>query len=728
MIKVKSYLLFVFLSILFFSIILPIYGDTGDGIVFGPQQYTRGTGKPVPNTTVFTSANTGSGFIMKIHNGDINGNYRVSSGTITLNGELVVTNDDFSQQVEWIEKEVSLESVNELSVTLTSLPGSFLTITIYESGLRPTVAITASPETIEPGQSSTLTWNSTNADSASIDHGIGDVEPNGTRVVTPSETVTFTITVTGPGGNATASVTVTVIDLPLPTVNISAYPTTIQAGESSTLTWNSTNANSASIDNGIGIVDTSGSTTVTPGKSTTYTITVIGVGGSETASVVVTVTDNPNPPPTVSISANPSTVLKGGSVTLSWNSANAVSASIDNGIGSVELNGTLTVTPPETSTYTITVVGPGGTAAAETTVTVTYPNAIVSISASPEMVMYGQSTTLTWESENAVSASIDQGIGSVPVNGSILVTPGSDTTYTITAKGIDSTASASVTVKISPITVDIISPVDGSSISRPDVMVEGTVINTMGNETGVTVNQIPANIEGNSFMVNHVLLAEGKNVLNVIATDSEGNSAATSIEVTMQPSSAYISVTADVESGVSPLEAFIRIDGTFRFTTPPLGYSGPGPVEFLDATEDGYRVKMTAQGVYRFSAQVSDDQGNVHSDSVTVKVMNVNDLDTMLKAKWTAMKIALANKEIDKAASYFTEETRQTYLGLFTALKENLPDIALDMQEIEPVYFPAYGAKYRIKRDDTIKGASHAIAFYIYFSIDRDGIWRIFRF
>jgi hypothetical protein len=48
----------------------------------------------------------------------------------------------------------------------------------------PTASLSANPNTVEPGQSTTLTWQTTNATDVSID-GIGPVDPSGSRQVTP---------------------------------------------------------------------------------------------------------------------------------------------------------------------------------------------------------------------------------------------------------------------------------------------------------------------------------------------------------------------------------------------------------------------------------------------------------------------------------------------------------------------------------------------------------------
>ena len=82
-----------------------------------------------------------------------------------------------------------------------------------------------------------------------------------------------------------------------PTVTLQANPTSINKGESSTLTWNSTDATELSIDPGVGTVTAQGSTKVTPSDSTTYTITASGPGGSASATAAVSVAAPPSPAP-----------------------------------------------------------------------------------------------------------------------------------------------------------------------------------------------------------------------------------------------------------------------------------------------------------------------------------------------------------------------------------------------------------------------------------------------
>src|SRR6267154_1861606 len=80
-----------------------------------------------------------------------------------------------------------------------------------------------------------------------------------------------------------------------PTVTLQASPTSVNKGESATLSWNSTDATQLSIAPDVGAVTAQGSTKVAPSDTTTYTITASGPGGSASATANVAV--NAPPPP-----------------------------------------------------------------------------------------------------------------------------------------------------------------------------------------------------------------------------------------------------------------------------------------------------------------------------------------------------------------------------------------------------------------------------------------------
>src|SRR5215470_222956 len=83
----------------------------------------------------------------------------------------------------------------------------------------------------------------------------------------------------------------------------------------------------------------------------------------------------PPPParPTVTLQANPTTINKGDASTLSWSSTNATQLTISPEVGAVAPEGSTKVTPSDSTTYTITAGGPGGSADSTVRVTVNAP-------------------------------------------------------------------------------------------------------------------------------------------------------------------------------------------------------------------------------------------------------------------------------------------------------------------------------------------------------------------
>ena len=264
---------------------------------------------------------------------------------------------------------------------------------------------------------------------------------------------------------------------PPPTCSLYVSPSSVLPGGASTLYWTSTDAEYTDIHNVLAsfsddmtaasypphITDYGrpwGNAVVHPTYSRTYTVTFYGPGGNVTCltTIIVSQPPPPTPAPSCTISANPTKVKSGENATLTWTSQNAATASLNQGIGAVVLNGNQNVGPlTATTTYTLTVTG-NGSATCNTEIGVilpppppppTPPSCV--ISANPSSVYYKGSSTLNWTSQNATGASIDQNIGSVPVNGSRAVSYITSTkTYTLTITGGGGTATCSTTVTVIP--------------------------------------------------------------------------------------------------------------------------------------------------------------------------------------------------------------------------------------------------------------------------------------
>jgi len=160
---------------------------------------------------------------------------------------------------------------------------------------------TAGSITVDSGANVTLSWTSTDTTScvASGDWA-GSKPTNGSEPMGAlTSNKTYVLGCSGPGGDAAKTVQVNVANSPpRPTVSISAKPASIKSGETSTLSWSSTNATGVSITPGIGNVGPSGSKQVKPTASISYTAVASGPGGtSSPASTSITVDNKPAPPP-----------------------------------------------------------------------------------------------------------------------------------------------------------------------------------------------------------------------------------------------------------------------------------------------------------------------------------------------------------------------------------------------------------------------------------------------
>jgi uncharacterized repeat protein (TIGR01451 family) len=223
----------------------------------------------------------------------------------------------------------------------------------------------------------------------------------------------YRLEVTNNFGTANGSVrdfTTSLCTQNVPTVNLTANPSSIQSGQSSTLTWTSNNATSCSASWSLGSsVSTSGSKVVFPGSTTTYNITCSNGSGSASDSATVSVTNTPVNNPTVNLTADDTTIDSGDSTILRWNSNNADTCTASGGSngwsGNRNLSGTFgTGALTSDRTYSITCSNGSGSASDSVTVRVEDTNeeeVSVDISADDTDIEYGSSTVVRWDSDNA---------------------------------------------------------------------------------------------------------------------------------------------------------------------------------------------------------------------------------------------------------------------------------------------------------------------------------------
>jgi outer membrane protein OmpA-like peptidoglycan-associated protein len=333
----------------------------------------------------------------------------------------------------------------------------------------------AGPSSIPTGGSSTLSWSTSGATSVSISPGIGTVTANGSTTVSPASTTTYTLSATGSDGRTiTAAVQVTVGAVTAQIVRFAANPASIPTGGQTTLSWSTNNATSVSISPGVGTVSANGSTTVSPTATTVYTLSATGTDG-KTVTATAQVTVGAVTAQIVRFAASPSTIGLGASSTLSWSTSHATSVSISPGIGTVSANGSTTVSPAMTTSYTLSATGADGntvTAVATVTVSGSAIPQVVTFVATPQSVSPGQSTQICWQVSGATSVSIAPGIGSnLSANSCVTVTPSATTTYTLTATNAVGTIQANLTVNVGLVQIlsfqasPVTSPVAGAPVT-----------------------------------------------------------------------------------------------------------------------------------------------------------------------------------------------------------------------------------------------------------------------
>lgn len=229
---------------------------------------------------------------------------------------------------------------------------------------KPTVTLTANPDSVQSNKNITLSWSSTNATSCTasaspsttswggtISNGwTGAKATSGTQVISNLQTTTtFTLTcVGGTGDKVSKSVDVGVyvvdvfpnplcptgttgtypncIQSPVPTITFTSNPSGIEQGKSSILTWSSTNATSCTATGGwTGAKATAGSEVISNiTEPTTYTLTCTGPGGGTIAQTEVNVyiVDDFKPTATV-VSPNGGEVYQAGQqITVKWETKN----------------------------------------------------------------------------------------------------------------------------------------------------------------------------------------------------------------------------------------------------------------------------------------------------------------------------------------------------------------------------------------------------------------------
>src|SRR5262249_15458268 len=220
--------------------------------------YVRATGAPVTVTSTFAVSDTTITYTLRIQNGG-NGQFpKVTSATVSLNGQQVLAPSDFGQDRTLILLAISLAASNRLDVELRGQPGSGFVLDIFGTPADPTppvITAEASPPPNAQGWNNTdvtITFTCSDADS-------GIASCPGPRTVTAEGAhQVVTGVATDLAGNSASVEVVVNIDRTPPTVTVATSPPPNAQG------WNNSNVavSFTCADALSGVVTCPGNTTV----------------------------------------------------------------------------------------------------------------------------------------------------------------------------------------------------------------------------------------------------------------------------------------------------------------------------------------------------------------------------------------------------------------------------------------------------------------------------------
>lgn len=244
-----------------------------------------------------------------------------------------------------------------------------------------------------------------------------------------------------------------------------ANPLTVSPGQVSTLSWGLvSNANSVFMQSPSGTqpVGTPGALQVQPSQTTTYTLIAYCNNVSAQLQITVTVQGGgggcSGTPVFNGFYASPQNVSAGQQSTLNWGlvtNASAVYLQLPNRTEAVASPGSRNVRPDSTTTYTLVAYCGNTKASISTTVNVqgacSGTPKFNGFTANPDTIQKGQSSTLSWglvTNATSVVLQTPNGNSGVATPGSIVVSPGTTTTYTLVAYCNNTSSQRSVTVKV----------------------------------------------------------------------------------------------------------------------------------------------------------------------------------------------------------------------------------------------------------------------------------------
>lgn len=502
------------------------------------------------------------------------------------------------------------------------------------------VSFEASATRITSGETVRISWQTRDAEAVELKANgrvveLGDADPAADSVEIPvHETTEFRLAAIAGERRAEAEPITVEVEKPR-IVSFTATPETIEEGEAVTLSWKTEYATALELRDAAGdpidLGDASvaeGSVQVVPTSSTTYTLRAIAGGHSTEAKTSVRIRGAP----VLEVSADPSVILYGESVTFRWTMAEAETLRIERDgtliHEATEASGEFVDEPLLTSTYVFTASR--GEKTAVQSVAVDVRPVIFSFTSSQTPTPVGDGVEVRWHVGGAREIVIANGAGYEetlevePISeGSLVLPMGPEGRFTLFARSDSHEETASAQTPVLP------PPTIGAFTVVPEVVsadpgqtarvtlswsgVEGaTSLLLEGDRTG------PIDISGQPTANGSVEVEVSEDTTFVLTAQNAAGEANATASVRVVPFPAIVELAA-VPGRVGVGEAFVLSWATVNATSISLtadGLSVPGVAE--DDFAASVELQIAADTTYVLRAE--NDAGDWVEETLTVTV------------------------------------------------------------------------------------------------------------
>lgn len=258
----------------------------------------------------------------------------------------------------------------------------------------PVITLSADNVEISPGQPAVISWTSPNAVSC-VDNDGNELLTTGSISIAPTETHTMDVVCTNPKGTSIESIVVGVTTAPI--IALSAYPSSVKAGEQSLISWRTTNTTRC-VDSAGKTLRPNDSFSVVVKTPYTFKMSCVGPKGESKNSVTVTIAQ-----------PQAKTVATKTTITTTPKTSTTISTA-------------LTATPRVPTT-------PRSSATSGISTTTGTGRASIALTASSLTVKYGESSTISFKTTNATNCYVTTPNGveilsNTPGNASLILHPG----------------------------------------------------------------------------------------------------------------------------------------------------------------------------------------------------------------------------------------------------------------------------------------------------------------